>query len=85
MIVHFHDIFLPWEYPREFLVERSFYWTEQYLLQAFLAFNEEFEVLFSAHGLMRRAPTALAALIPGLSPTARPAAFWMRRAESSRR
>ena len=45
VIVHFHDIFLPWEYPRPWLTEMGYYWTEQYLLQAFLAYNREFEVL----------------------------------------
>ena len=27
----------------------GYYWAEQYLLQAFLAYNGEFEVLFPAH------------------------------------
>ena len=37
--VHFHDIFLPWEYPRQWFAEMHWYWAEQYLLQAFLAYN----------------------------------------------
>jgi hypothetical protein len=28
-------------------------WAEQYLLQAFLAFNQEFEVLLPAHAMAR--------------------------------
>lgn len=81
VFVHFHDIFLPWEYPREFLEERSFFWTEQYLLQAFLAFNADFEVLFSAHALARRYPERLAALIPSAHDDICPSAFWLRRIE----
>lgn len=45
VVVHIHDIFIPFEYPREWLVARRF-WTEQYILQAFLACNTEFEVLW---------------------------------------
>jgi hypothetical protein len=45
VLVHIHDIFFPEEYPKEWL-ERRIYWTEQYLLQAFLAFNGSFEVLW---------------------------------------
>ncbi len=81
VLVHFHDIFIPWEYPRELVEERSFYWAEQYLLQAFLAFNTTFEILFSAHALQRRYPDRVAALIPSAGPDIRPSAFWLRRAE----
>src|SRR5207248_5772871 len=35
VVVHFHDIFMPWEYPREWFEEHEWYWAEQYLLQAF--------------------------------------------------
>ena len=46
MIVHFHDIFLPWEYPREWIVERNWFWNEQYLILAFMMCNKDFSVLF---------------------------------------
>jgi hypothetical protein len=79
--VHFHDIYLPWEYPREFLAERSFFWAEQYLVQAFLAFNRHFEVLFGTHGLQRLFPEELARLVPSARPGILPSAFWLRRVE----
>jgi hypothetical protein len=47
VIVHLHDIFLPWEMPKSWIMEHHLFWTEQYLLQAFLTFNLEFEVLFA--------------------------------------
>jgi predicted O-methyltransferase YrrM len=46
VIVHIHDIFFPAEYPREWVVEDHLFCTEQYLLQAFLVFNQSFEVLW---------------------------------------
>jgi hypothetical protein len=36
VLVHFHDIFIPFEYPREWLVERNIFWNEQYLVLAYL-------------------------------------------------
>lgn len=45
VIVHVHDILFPFDYHREWVVDDRRFWTEQYLLQAFLAFNSEFEVL----------------------------------------
>ena len=42
--VHIHDIFFPHDYPAEWLIDRRMALNEQYLLEAFLAFNKEFSV-----------------------------------------
>jgi len=47
VLVHVHDIYLPWEYPRAFVTKTNSFWTEQYLLQAFLINNSRVEVVFS--------------------------------------
>jgi len=49
VIVHIHDIFLPAEYPKEWILNNHTFWNEQYLLQAFLAFNSKYEVLLGAN------------------------------------
>ncbi|HMK45719.1 MAG TPA: class I SAM-dependent methyltransferase [Methanocella sp.] len=47
--IHFHDIFHPFEYPLSWLLEGRF-WTEAYLLRAFLQYNRKFEVqLYSTY------------------------------------
>jgi len=79
VIVHFHDIFLPWEYPRVWFEEMQHYWAEQYLLQAFLAFNEAFEVLIPAQAVSREYPDRLAAVIPSFASGASPGAIWILR------
>lgn len=38
VLVHIHDVFLPAEYPKTWVLNDYQFWTEQYLLQAFLAF-----------------------------------------------
>jgi hypothetical protein len=48
VLVHFHDIFLPREYPQGWITKTLMFSNEQYLLQAFLAFNSAFEVEFSS-------------------------------------
>lgn len=41
--IHIHDIFYPFEYPREWVIGgRS--WNEQYVLRAFLQFNDAFSI-----------------------------------------
>ena len=58
--VHVHDIFLPWDYPRSWIVDKQRFWNEQYLLQAFLACNTDFEVLWGSAFMRRRHPDAVA-------------------------
>jgi len=45
VVVHIHDVFWPFEYPRVW-VDEGRAWNEAYLLHAFLAFNETFEIAF---------------------------------------
>lgn len=77
--VHFHDIFLPWEYPKRWVRDRGLYWSEQYLLQAFLALNQDFEVVCALHALARAHPVRLAELLPNWEGRPFPGAFWIRR------
>jgi len=51
VIVHIHDVFTPAHYPRKFVLQNLCFWAEQYLLQSFLCFNKEFEVLWSSSAM----------------------------------
>ena len=79
VVVHFHDIFLPHEYPRRWLEDYALYWSEQYLVQAFLAQNDRWEILCAVSALARRRGDELAAVLPPGTPR-HGAAFWLRRA-----
>jgi hypothetical protein len=80
VLVHVHDIFLPAEYPRAWVLEQRRFWTEQYLLQAFLAFNSHFEVLWAGSYMHLRHPDQLSAAF-GSYEAGRswPGSFWMRK------
>lgn len=43
--IHFHDIFYPFEYPKEF-VYQGIAWNEDYLLRAFLQYNSTFRIVY---------------------------------------
>jgi hypothetical protein len=47
VVVHIHDIFLPQDYPLWWMTERTLFWSEQYLLQAFLTNNTDFQILLA--------------------------------------
>ena len=77
VVVHFHDICLPYEYPKYF-ADLGLYWGEQYLLQAFLSLNASFEVMCAVYALCRERPDEVAAT--GLAgPEQTGGAFWIRR------
>ena len=83
--IHFHDIFLPWEYPQSWVVGSRRFLNEQYLLQTFLSFNGKFEVVWGSYHMLQAHPEALDAAFasfrvdvtgPG---TFLPGSFWIRR------
>jgi predicted O-methyltransferase YrrM len=43
--IHFHDIFYPFEYPKGWIYEGRA-WNEDYILRAFLAYNDSFKIVF---------------------------------------
>lgn len=55
VLVHFHDIDIPYEYPKIYATNPKFrvFWTESYLLQAFLICNNEFEIMLPMAYLQR--------------------------------
>ncbi|MBM4406933.1 MAG: class I SAM-dependent methyltransferase [Chloroflexi bacterium] len=66
VIVHFHDVFLPFDYPKAWIVQDRTFYTEQYLLQAFLYGNSLYEILWAERymkdkypGLMQNAFTLI--------------------------
>jgi hypothetical protein len=44
--IHFHDIFLPFDYPRDWVLKLGLYWNEQYMVRAMLTLTRGFRVTF---------------------------------------
>ena len=79
VLVHVHDIFIPAEYPKYWVRDRLRFWNEQYLLQAFLAMNDRFRVIWASHWMSLQHPDRLARAIPSFGPGRSPGSFWMER------
>lgn len=45
VIIHIHDVFYPFEYPKEWIYDGRA-WNEDYLINAFLQFNDHFEIIY---------------------------------------
>lgn len=80
VVVHIHDIFLPSEYPKEWVLKNHLFWTEQYILQAFLAFNSDFEVLWGSSYMCLKYPEKLEEAFSSYNRTSvLPGSFWIRK------
>jgi predicted O-methyltransferase YrrM len=85
VIVHIHDIFLPAEYPKKWIMDQHYFWNEQYLLQSFLAFNNSFEVLWACYYMHLNHSDKLAAISSSYADSLKkknwtgPSSFWIRR------
>lgn len=77
--VHLHDIFLPDEYPRAWVIDEERSWNEQYLLHAFLMFNRDWRVVWMAHYMLRRHREAVSAVFPRCPVLGAGGSFWMQR------
>jgi hypothetical protein len=76
--VHVHDIFFPHDYPAEWLLKRRLALNEQYLLEAFLSFNREFQVALANYWLCLDHGDDVARLWPNAAPS-KASSFWMKR------
>ena len=81
VIVHVHDIFTPRDYPSAWVVDERRLYNEQYILEAFLSFNNSFEVLAMVNYLAHEHLSALKNACPILvqEPWREPGSFWFRR------
>lgn len=79
-IVHWHDILLPGEYWKVWVKDHHYFWTEQYLVHAFMKFNSDFEVLWASRYMHLSQPARLQTVFPYFDPkTHQIMSFWIRR------
>ncbi len=81
VIVHVHDIFTPKDYLDEWMLVSHKMWNEQYLLEALLSNNDNFEILAALNYLFYTYPEALYAQCPVLKeyPEFEPRSIWIKK------
>lgn len=84
VVVHFHDIPMPYEYSQSMVSNPAFrqFWTESYLLQAFMCLNADFEILLAVGMLLKDQPDEFKKAFPHYNPDVHklfPSSFWIRR------
>ena len=82
VLVHIHDIFTPRDYPKRWVLDEARLWNEQYLVEAFLSENREWEIVAALNFLHHEHREALAAVAPVYAEEAarrQPGSLWIRR------
>lgn len=82
VLIHIHDIFSPKDYLSDWINTDIRFWNEQYLLEAFLSYNKEFEVVAALNFLKHHYPQELSAVCPILREQfdyREPGSFWLKR------
>jgi predicted O-methyltransferase YrrM len=84
VLIHIHDIYLPYDYPRIHFFGRSkLFWNEQYLLAGLLTDNPKFEIMLPGYFAQRDMEAHFTAAFPGYDPARhrRTSSFWLRKTE----
>ncbi len=79
VLVHIHDIYTPRDYPDKWVLTYAKLWNEQYLLEAYLCYNNGWRVLGSLNYLWHNHRDALLRACPVLNhqPDTEPTSFWI--------
>jgi hypothetical protein len=64
VVVHFHDVFFPFEYTKRWTVEQNYGWNETYFLHAFLMFNHAYRIEFFNHAVATRQAAMVRTVAP---------------------
>jgi hypothetical protein len=78
VLIHVHDVFFPFEYPEE-CVFQGWSWTEQYLVHAFLCFNDSFEILWPARYMWGYHQADVLEVIPADPSVYPPSSLWLKK------
>lgn len=81
VVIHIHDIFLPSEYPKRAVLKDYVFWNEQYLLHAFLQFNNSFEVLWGGSFMHLFNSELLEKTFKSYTKKRWPGSFWMKKTQ----
>jgi predicted O-methyltransferase YrrM len=78
VVIHFHDLPYPFEYPLKWVFDQNYSWNEAYAVRAFLMYNRQFSPLYSNSFMAMHERTLVKHHYPDF-PENPGSSFWIRR------
>lgn len=78
VFVHVHDIFFPYDYPEKWVFD-EYGWGEQYLVHAFLCFNDAFEIVWPASYMWHNRREDVHRAFNSATERAMPSSLWLKK------
>lgn len=79
VLVHIHDVFTPRDYIDSWLYDRVRFWNEQYLMEAFLTCNDQYQVLLAVNYMTQDHFELISSRCPMLKEKRETGSFWIKR------
>jgi hypothetical protein len=81
VLVHIHDIFTPKDYLDSWIYQEHYLWNEQYLFEAFISMNKEYEIIGALNYLSHNFREKLADKCPifASQKNSEPGSMWLRK------
>ncbi len=85
VLIHLHDVLSPKDYYPDDCIGGKHFWNEQYLLEAFISYNEAFKVILSTNHLLNNYFKIFISKCPNLkidrdnNPERETGAFWLKK------
>ena len=77
VVVHIHDIFSPKDYLHQWVVDEVRLWNEQYLLEAFLSLNKDWQIIGAVNYLFHNHTQLFKDKFPGITNNIEPGSFYI--------
>lgn len=77
--IHIHDIFIPDDYSEKLIFTQQRFFSEQYLIFAFLMYNHDFQIRIAAQYLSQKYRDKLNDFFPRFKPYFSPGSLWIQR------
>jgi hypothetical protein len=78
-IIHWHDIMIPGDYPKSWVVDNRIFWNESYMVHIFMLFNKTFKIIWASKYMQIKYPELLAQKFTFFSPNQQMSSFWIER------
>ena len=77
--IHIHDIFTPKDYLQDWLQNGVNFWNEQYLFEAFMSNNSDFEITLAVNLMKHKNYELLKSRCPMLEKDREPGSMWIKK------